>query len=79
MVKDVNGHAFKVMVDSTATSHAEFVGLISDPLPAVTIDSMEYEGWVTIEEEATTTVDWVHHTSIPNNDPFTVKPLNQMC
>lgn len=64
-VKDVNNCAFMVMVNSAATSpYAEFVGLISDPLPAATINNVEYEGWVAIEEEATTTIKWVHHTSI---------------
>ena len=62
MVKDVNGRAFMVMVDSAADIPtppcSEFAGLASDPVPTATIDEVEYDGWVVIEEEATTTIDW---------------------
>ncbi|KAF8224583.1 hypothetical protein L208DRAFT_1409963 [Tricholoma matsutake] len=57
-VKDVNGHAFTVMVDldTTPSPASDFAGLASDPVPTTSTDMNEYEGWVIIEEEPTTTV-----------------------
>ena len=81
MVKDINGHMFTVMVDSGADvstpPRSEFAGLASDPIPTATIDEVEYDGWVVIEEEATTTIDWSQHTSTPADNAFAAEPLNQ--
>jgi hypothetical protein len=56
-VKDVNGRAFTIMIDSTQVSSPsptpEFAGLAADPLPMATIDEVEYEGWLVIEEPVT--------------------------
>lgn len=81
-VKDVNGKAFTVMVNSMDLSSQEdettaFAGIVADPLPTATIKEIEYEGWIIIEEEATTTVDWTHNTSITTKDAFLIEPLNQ--
>ena len=80
-VKDVNGCAFTVMVDSRADVStppcSEFAGLASDPIPTATIDEVEYDSWVVIEEEATTTIDWSQHTSTPADNAFAAEPLNQ--
>ncbi|KAF8221466.1 hypothetical protein L208DRAFT_1531995 [Tricholoma matsutake] len=80
-VKDVNGRTFTVMVDSEADvptpPHSEFAGLASDPIPTATIDEVEYDGWVVIEVEATTTIDWSQHTSTPTDNAFAAEPLNQ--
>ena len=80
-VKDVNRRAFTVMIDSETNPPPilcpEFAGLACDPIPTATIDEVEYEGWVVIEEEATVTVDWNQYTSAPAGDAFTVEPLNQ--
>ncbi|KAF8227959.1 hypothetical protein L208DRAFT_1404590 [Tricholoma matsutake] len=54
-VKDINGHAFTVMVDldTTPSPASEFAGLASDPIPTGSTDMDKYEGWVVIEEEPT--------------------------
>jgi hypothetical protein len=48
MVKDVNGCAFMVMVDSepplSTTAHPEFAGLAYDPISTSDIDEVEYKG-----------------------------------
>ncbi|KAF8219320.1 hypothetical protein L208DRAFT_1551817, partial [Tricholoma matsutake] len=79
-VKDINGHVFTVMVDSDTTPSpaSEFAGLASDPIPTASTDMDEYESWVIIEEEPTTTVNWNGHTSTPIDSTLTVEPLNQM-
>ena len=80
-MKDVNGCAFTVMVDhnptSTVTSTSDFAGIASDPIPIAKIDAIEYEGWLAVEEEARTTVDWTKHSTPGDDSIFTIAPLSQ--
>ncbi|KAF8221607.1 hypothetical protein L208DRAFT_1530918 [Tricholoma matsutake] len=81
-MKDNNGQAFIVMIDSSALNNAEaymceFAGLASDPLPSASIDEVEYEGWLATEEEFTTFIDWANNNTPVNKDAFAVTPLNQ--
>ena len=81
-VKDINGCAFTVMVDSEPSkpkhnTHPPFTRLTSDLIPTVLIEEVEYEGWVVVEEKVTTTVDLTCNTSTPEEGTFTIKPLNQ--
>lgn len=66
MMKDANGKAFTVMFNSAdmllSNDTPTFAGITSDPLPTATIEDIEYEGWIAVEEEMTTTVDWTHNT-----------------
>ena len=78
-MKDVNGRAFTVTVDPTTLSkpQPEFAGIASDPIPMASIDEIEYEGWMVIEEEPTMSIDWTQHSTHVAGDAFTVEPLNQ--
>jgi hypothetical protein len=80
-VKDVNGRAFTVLVDPdplpSPPPHPEFAGLAHDPLPAASIEEIEYEGWMAVEEEPTTSIDWEHHTAPAAEAALTLTALNQ--
>ena len=77
-VKDVNGHAFTIMINSAQVLSPfptpEFTGLAADPLPMATIDKVKYEGWLVIEEEPVTSVNWNEHHTMAVDSAFTVKP-----
>jgi hypothetical protein len=78
-VKDINGCAFTITIDSAQVSSPsptpEFAGLAADPLPMATIDKVEYEGWLVIEEPVTS-VDWNKHHAMAVDDTFTVESSN---
>jgi hypothetical protein len=80
-VKDVNGHAFTIMINSAQVSSSsptpEFAGLVTDPLPIAMIDEVEYEGRLVIEEEPITSVNWNEHHTTAVDDTFIIEPLNQ--
>ncbi|KAF8233850.1 hypothetical protein L208DRAFT_1264773 [Tricholoma matsutake] len=78
-VKDINGGGFTIMVDSDTTPSPtpEFAGLASNPIPTTSIDMLEYEGWVVLEEEPITTVNWKDHTT--SHLVFEGSLLNQTC
>jgi hypothetical protein len=80
-VKDVNGRAFTIMIDSTQVSSPsptpEFAGLAADPVPMATIDEVEYEGWLVIEEPVTS-VNWNEHHAMAVDDAFTVESSNRL-
>jgi hypothetical protein len=80
-VKDVNGRAFTVLIDSvlppTPPSPPEFVGIACDPIPAMSIEETEYKGWLAVEEEPVTSIDWNQHCTSAAENAFTVEPLNQ--
>ena len=70
-VKDSTGKAFIIHVDpcdiSTANNNtkSEFAGLASDLPEAILPDSMEnieWNGWLALEEEPKTSLDWTTHT-----------------
>ena len=79
-VKDVNGRAFTVLIDAAPPSLSlppEFVGIAHDPLPTASIEEIEYEGWMAVEEEPVTSVDWNTHTTSTAETALTIAPLNQ--
>jgi hypothetical protein len=80
-VKDVNRRAFTIMINSTQVSSPsttpEFSRLAADPLPMATIDEVEYEGWLVIEEEPVTSVNWNEHHTTAVDDTFTIESSNQ--
>jgi hypothetical protein len=80
-VKDINGRAFTVLIDSvlppTPSSLPEFAGITCDPIPAMSIEETEYEGWLAVEEEPVTSIDWNQHYTSAAENTFTVEPLNQ--
>ncbi|KAF8224082.1 hypothetical protein L208DRAFT_1513825 [Tricholoma matsutake] len=81
-MKDNNGQAFTIMIDSSALNNGEavtceFAGLASDPLSSASIDEVKYEGWLATEEEFTTSIDWADNNTPVNKDTFAVTPLNQ--
>ena len=83
-MRDSNGQAFMVMIDSTAlnntkTAKGEFAGLASDPLPSASIEEVEYERWLATEEELTTSINWAQNNAPVDEDAFAVAPLNQSC
>ena len=83
-MRDSNGQAFTVMIDSTTLNNAEaakgeFAGLASDPLPSASIEEVEYEGWLATEEELTTSINWAKNNAPVDEDAFAVAPLNQSC
>ena len=70
-VKDANGRAFIIHVEpsdiasSVNNVKSEFAGLASDSIESVIPNSMEeveWNGWLALEEEPKTTVDWTTHT-----------------
>ena len=70
-VKDANGRAFIIHVEpsniasSTNNIKSEFAGLASDSIESIIPNSMEeieWNGWLALEEEPKTTVDWTTHT-----------------
>ena len=70
-VKDSTGKAFIIHVDPSDISaphnftKAEFAGLASDAPESIlpeTMENIEWHGWLALEEEPKTSVDWVAHT-----------------
>jgi hypothetical protein len=56
----------------------EFAGLAHDPLPVNCANTMEYDSWIIIDEEPTTTIDWKYHTLPITDAMLMIEPLNQI-
>lgn len=80
IIKDASGWVFTVMVDSEVledvqpTQPSEFASIVSDPIPTASIEEVKYKGWIVIEEELTTSVDWNRNTVLAPEDTLMVTP-----
>lgn len=85
-VKDSNGRAFMMMVDASAISapetpkdqKPEFAGIVADTINPTTIEEVEYEGWLLMEDEPKANIDWdTHNRPIDDEAYSSIAPLQQ--
>lgn len=83
-VKGENGHAFVAYINSknlteTETPKTDFAGLAStSPDIHSNLKEVEWQGWMAIEEEPQTRIDWNEHSQTIDEMTFTtISPLQQ--
>lgn len=82
-MKDANGRAFIMLVDPSNLSSPkqEFAGLASDPTEAENTESVEYEGWLVIDDEPYANIDWGTNDQHPGEDALAIEtyPISNSC
>jgi hypothetical protein len=82
-IKDKQGHALIAYLDpkdlQVDTPTAEFAGLASTPVPTHSrLEEVEWAGWMALEEEPQTKVDWNEYSRPVEESTYTtIAPLQQ--